>query len=124
MSASLFHWEWFTDPPWDRVSLWWLENYVDRIRQNPRALDAMKQNREEFEMVPVPVSVIRHLASADVDAATLPRAHRVDAAPVTEVVNRFARALEKGDVKGALEQVSRSYFDANGRNRSALRSDL
>jgi hypothetical protein len=125
MSASLFHWEWFTDPPWDRVSLWWLVNYVDRVRANPREVEKMRANEAEFEMVPVPVSVIRHLAAATgVDKGQLPKAPAVDRGPVAEVVNKFAEALQKGDAKGALANVARSYFDVNGRDRKALQRDL
>jgi hypothetical protein len=124
MSASIFHSEWYTNPPWERVSLWWLINYVDNIRTNPGVLDRIKANKTEFEMVPVPVSVIRNLASEDVDRGSLPAQRRVDTKPVIELVERFASALEKGDVNAAMKTVSKSYFDINGRDRKALEGDL
>jgi hypothetical protein len=124
MSASLFHWEWYSDPPWDRVSLWWLVNYVKNVRSKPRAKETMLANRAEFEAVPVPVSVLRHLATADVDPGTLPQQPPVDRTPLVDLLNRFSRALEAQDVETAMSTVSRSYFDVLGRNRSQLQKDL
>ncbi len=76
MSASIFHWDWFTDPPWDRVSLWWLDNYIKNVRNNPRLLETMRANKAEFEVVPVPLAVLRAMAASAEDRERIPSSPR------------------------------------------------
>jgi hypothetical protein len=124
MSASAWNPDWFTDPPWDRISLWWLQNYVNNVRNNPGILEAMQANRAEFETVPVPVAVIRHLASPSVDSRTLPEEPPLDRDPALDVVGSFAEALEARNLDAAMQHISSSYFDVLNRNRDQLKRDL
>lgn len=61
MSSGL-HPEWYTDPPWDTVSLSWLQNYANNIRSNPELLQSLQAETSQFEMVPVPRGIIEGLA--------------------------------------------------------------
>lgn len=124
MSASIFHWDWFTDPPWDRVSLWWLDNYIKNVRNDPRLLETMRANKAEFEVVPVPLAVLRAMAASAEDRERIPAEPAVDQAPVMRTVTIFAKALQARDLDGMMKTVSRTYFDALGRDAERLKGDL
>jgi hypothetical protein len=122
VSGSLFNWDWYTDPPWDQVSLWWMWNYVNNI--NPAARKQMLENEASFEKVPVPITLLRHMAANDAALKKLPAQARFDSAPVVEVASQFARALESGDVADAMKHVAKSYYDPAGRDAAGLRKSL
>ncbi|MGA3285691.1 MAG: hypothetical protein ABSD57_14700 [Verrucomicrobiota bacterium] len=128
MSSALENLEYYVDPPWERVSLAWLLNYVQRIRANPILSKAISADKEKFEMVPMPKEVVKQLASKQLAAPILEPLKESKAArengPVMTVIQKFSRALEAGKVEDAMALISSSYHDANGRDAVHFRDFL
>jgi hypothetical protein len=143
MSSGLFHDDWYTNPPWDYVSRSWLLRYINTIRTNPRLVAAMRADENEFEMVPMPRELLRHLASTAVAPPPAPApAPAPAAAPRTAIarmasveigrvapellalIRRLDAALEKGDLAAVMAEISDRYRDASGRDEVALKADL
>jgi hypothetical protein len=59
--SILFHPDWYVDPPWDQVTLSWLQNYVNNMRGNQAVLQGLQGDAARFEMVPVPREILDNL---------------------------------------------------------------
>jgi hypothetical protein len=131
------------DPPWDQISLSWLQNYVNNIRGNPAVLQGLQGDATRFEMVPVPREILQSLTSRSQlrttispapeappspDAAAQQRIKDREVARSAEallgLVRTFVNELELGRVDGALATISPNYHDPSGRDAARLRTDL
>jgi hypothetical protein len=124
MSSGLFHTEWYTDPPWDKVSLTWLINYVRHIRTNPVLSRALEAEKTDFEMVPMPKEVIQHIASSKLSSTSIGAISIANIDQVADVVRSFSDALESGKIDDAVALLSPKYSDAHGRDATKLKEVL
>ncbi len=128
MSSGLFHTDWYTDPPWDSVTLSWLINYAQNIRTNPALTQALNAEKEQFEMVPMPKEVIQHLAASRRVSTSVGMINQAASIQHTEQVNNvirsFSQALESGKLEGIASLLSPNYKDASGRDAAHLQADL
>lgn len=123
-SGDIFHTDWYTDPPWDSVSLSWLINYVRNIRSNPVLSKSIAAQTGEFEMVPMPKEVIQHLAESRRVSTSPGAASLQNIQQVSDVLGKFSQALEAGKLEDAATLLSPNYRDANGRDAARLKEDL
>jgi ketosteroid isomerase-like protein len=124
MSSGLFHTDWYTDPPWDNVSLSWLINYVKNIRSNPELSKALAAEKDQFEMVPMPKEVIQHLAQSRLVSTSVGFTSAQHLDVVGDVVRKFVRALETEKPDDAAALLSPTYKDAEGRDANGIKTLL
>ncbi len=144
MSSGIFQTDWYVDPPWDRLSLSWLQNYANNIRGNPTVLASMQADGSRFEMVPMPRQILQSLASrppASVAALPQPTRPPAGAEPsfnqylkdrevgrsadaLIGLVRSFVDGLEAGKIEQAMLAIAPGYRDRNDRDASQLQTDL
>ena len=123
-SGDILHTDWYTDPPWDDVSLSWILNYVNNIRTNPVLAQAVANEKDQFEMVPMPKEVLDHLAKSRRVSTVVGPSSVANVTMVNEVLTKFTQALETGRLEDAAGMLSPTYRDASGRNASQVMGDL
>jgi hypothetical protein len=123
-SGDILHTDWYTDPPWDDVSLSWILNYVNNIRTNPVLAQAVANERDQFEMVPMPKEVLDHLATSRRVSTVVGPSSVANVTLVNEVLTKFTQALETGRLEDAAGMLSPDYHDASGRNANQVMGDL
>jgi hypothetical protein len=123
-SGDILHTDWYTDPPWDDLSLSWLLNYVNIIRTNPVLSQAVLSDREQFEMVPMPKEVLEHLATSRRLTTVVGPASVANVTRVNTVLSHFIQAIEGGNLEEAAGMLSPNYRDANGRDGKQVMQDL
>jgi hypothetical protein len=124
MSSDIFHSDWYTDPPWDDVSLAWLVNYVKNIRTNPALSQAVSRERDQFEMVPMPKNVLDHLANSRRVSTVVGRNSIGSITTVNTMLSQFIQAVEAGKLEDAGRMLSANYRDAFGRDAKKVMQDL
>jgi hypothetical protein len=133
-----------------RLGLEWLTQYARFLRRDPVVVASLRDRRGEFEMVPVPKTILSHLALPGLvgsgnlgggsecfldhllgdhevltEAGAFPEDGRLNgqeagASPLVALVREFAANLGAGDLSRLSALLSERFLDADGRTRDDI----
>ena len=142
-----------------KVTIDWLIQYAKVLRFSSKTMEQMKKCPERYELVPVPVEIIRQWTIYDTIgvSAWIPEFYELPPdiwlpyppppppwwfykqevkasvedleiakhfEPLADLVRRFGRAFEKGDLEGTMQFIADDYRDHDGRTKKDLEKSL